>query len=259
MELILDNAFRKTMVIAAATAATAAIALPLWRYLQVDRLEALATPASLQRAIALQSEKPSLYNRLGGVLQFSEDDPGNRPLAALQHATELNPRSGAYWVDLALAREQQGDLSGADQALRRARDTEPNTPNILWQDMNFAVRAQQTDRALRTARELLAQAPEYTGRVLTLLAAVTPVPTLVKDVLPATLSSLTVAIETITKQNRMEAAPALWTRILSLNQDPSVYFLRMLFDGVLNAGDVALAQRIWTDSITRAWIAGDIN
>ncbi|NDQ56873.1 MAG: hypothetical protein GZ088_07355 [Acidipila sp.] len=258
MLLLLNTGLRKTVVIVAATVATAALAFPLWRYFRVDRLEAAGSPSSLQRAIALQPDKPELYNRLGLLFLFSDDDNSNRALAVLQKATQLNPYSGAYWVDLAVAREQQGDLSGADQALQSARRIESNTPNVLWQDMNFALRTQQTDRALRDGRELLAKASEYTGRVLSQLAPVVPVPALVRDVLPATLRSFSDAIEIITKQNHMDAAGVLWTRILALNEAPITYYLKALLDGALEAGDVSLAQRVWADSITRGWIAGDV-
>ena len=257
MELLLQSMIRKLLAVIVALAATAGLSLPLWRYFQVERLEAEDSPPSLERAIQLQPEKAALHNRLGHLLLFSGAEDNGRAMAALEKATALNPHAGAYWVELSTARELQGDLAGAEQAMGRARAAEPTTPSVLWQEMNLALRQQQSDRTLHLAHELLAEAPEYTGRLLTLLSEVTPAPELVKDVLPPTLSSLTDGIEVFSRQHQMEAAEPLWTRLLALNEPPSAYYVRKLMDVVLDTGNVPLAQRIWSDSIRRGWIAGD--
>src|SRR5712692_1797288 len=257
MELLLDNLIRKLLAVIAAAAATAAISFPLWRYFQVERLEAEGSQASLQRAIQLQPEKAALFHRRGHLRIFSETQDAGQAMSALERATAVDPYNGTYWVDLSTAREQQGDLAGAQQALERARRAEPRTPSILWQEMNFTLRREENGRALHLGRELLAEAPEYTARVLTLLSAVATPPVLVEDVLPPTLNSLTDAVEVFSRQNGLEAAEALWARILTLNEPPSAYIIRKLVEGVLDAGNVPLAQRIWRDSIQRGWIAGD--
>ena len=258
MELLLDNMFRKLLAAFAAAVATVGLALPLWKYFQVDRLETEGSPASLERAIQIQPDKAELFGSLGHTLQFAAADNSARAMAALERATGLNPYAGNVWVDLALAREQQGDVAGAEQAISRARAAEPRTPSILWHEMNFALRREQIERGLGLARELLAEAPEYTGRTLTLLSSVASPAVLVRDVLPDMLSSLTGAIEIFSRlNNRPEAAEPLWTRILALNQAPSTYYLRMLLDGVLDSGNIPLAGRIWGDAIRRGWIAGD--
>jgi tetratricopeptide (TPR) repeat protein len=257
MELLLDNLVRKVLAVIAAAAATAALSFPLWRYFQVERLEAEGSPASLERAAQLQPEKAALFNRLGQGLLFSETDDAGRALAALERATALDPYDGTYWVKLSAAREQQGDLAGAQQALERARSAEPRTPSILWQEMNFALRRDENGRALQLARELLAEAPEYTAPVLVLLSAVAAPTALVNDVLPPTMNSLTAAVDIFSKRGGLEAAESLWTRVLALNEPPPASVVRQLLDGVLDAGNVPLAQRIWRDSIQRGWIAGD--
>lgn len=257
MELLLESMARRLLAVIAAVAATAGLSLPLWRYFQVERLEAEGSPASLERAIQLQPEKAALHNRLGHLLLFSGAEENGRAMATLERATVLNPHAGAYWVELSTAREQQGDLAGAEKAMERARDAEPTTPSILWQEMNLALRQEQSERALHLARGLLTEAPEYTGRVLPLLSQVTPAAVLVQSVLPAKLSSLTGAIEVFSREKRLEAAEPLWTRLLALNEPPSAYSVRQLVDGALGGGNVALAQRIWGDAIRRGWIAGD--
>jgi tetratricopeptide (TPR) repeat protein len=257
MELLLDNVVRKLLAVIAAAAATAALALPLWRYFQVERLEAEDSPDSLERAIQIQPEKAALYNRLGRVLAFSDLTDTGRSIAALERATALDPYDGTYWVELSAAREQQGDLAGARQTLERAWIAEPHTPSILWQEMNFALRRDENERTLRLARELLSEAPEYTGRLLVLLSQVASPGVLVMEVLPATLSSLTDAVDVFAREGRLEAAEPLWARLLALNEPPSAYTVRELVEGVIVAGNVSLAQRIWNDSIRRGWIAGD--
>lgn len=257
MELLLNNPFRKVLAVIAAAATTAGLSFPLWKYVRVNRLETEGSQASLERAVLLQPENAALFNRLGQWLLFSESDDAGQAMTALERATVLDPHNGSYWVALAAAREQQGDLAGAQQAMERARSTEPRTPSILWQEMNFELRRAGNDRALQMARELLAEAPEYTGRSLTLLSAVAAPTDLVKDVLPPTLNTLTAAVEVFSRQGSLEVAEPLWARLLALNQPPSTYVVRQLVDGVLDSSNVALAQNIWRDSIQRGWIAGD--
>jgi tetratricopeptide (TPR) repeat protein len=258
MELLLDNVFRRLLAAFAAAVATAGLALPLWKYFQVDRLETEGSLASLERAILIQPDKADLYGSLGHSLQFEAADNSGRAIAALERATELDPHSGDLWIELALAREQQGDLAGAEQAIHRARVAEPRTPGILWHEMNFALRREQNERGLGLARELLAEDPEYTARTLTLFSSVAPPAVLIRDVLPADLSSMTDAILIFSRMDNLsEAAEPLWTRILALNQAPSSYYLRTLLDGVVDSGDIPLAGRIWSDAIRRGWIAGE--
>src|SRR5271155_4607642 len=143
MEPVLERWPSRILAAAVAVAATAALSLELWKHVEADRLAQEATVDSLEHALRIEPRNAELYWRLGRAELFSESGSPAAALAALDEATRLDPRSGAYWVDLSQARENGGDSAGAERALDAARAAEPRTPMILWQSMSFALRNNQ--------------------------------------------------------------------------------------------------------------------
>jgi hypothetical protein len=257
MELVLERWPSRILAAVAAVAATVALSAELWKHVQAGRLAQEGRVTSLEHAIRLEPSNAELYWRLGRAELFSESGSPAGAVAALEEATHLDPRSGAYWVDLSQARENTGDAEGAARALEQARAAEPRTPLMLWQSMNFALRNNQPEQALQFGRELLAAAPPYSARVLPQLSEVADLSTLIETVLPADRG----AIDDITVYlcNRIEQKPAaaLWKRIMAAGVPPSVFYLRRFLDALIGQGEGELAARVWTDSIQRGWIAGD--
>lgn len=257
MDLTLERWPSRILVAAVAAAVTALLSLELWKHIRADRLAREGTILSLEQAVRLEPRNADLHWRLGRAELFSEGGSPAAAQAALVQATALNPLAGAYWVDLARAREGEGDSAAAAGALERARAAEPRTPEILWESMNFALRDAQPEQALAFARELLAAAPPYTGRVLDQLAPVVGIPELIARVVPADRGALDVVTDYIWKHDDMASAEALWTRVMATEYPPSGGQIRYLLDGLISGGRGLLAQRVWTDSIRRGWIAGD--
>jgi hypothetical protein len=257
MEIVLERWPSRILVAAVAAAVTASLSLDLWKHFQASRLAREGSITSLEQAVQLEPQNADLHWRLGRAELFSEGGNPTNAVASLAQATALNPLAGAYWVDLARAREDQGDTHAADRDLERARAAEPRTPEILWESMNFALRENQLEQALAFARELLAAAPPYTGRVLDQLAPVAGVPALIARVVPADGSAINVVTDYIWKHDDVASAEALWTRVMATGVAPSAGQLRYLLDSLVRQGEGLLAERVWTDSIRRGWIAGD--
>lgn len=217
------------------------------------RLAAEGTQESLQEAVAIHSRDAELHNRLGRVLLYAPLGDVARTLAELQRAVELDPGNGVFWMDLALAREINGDLEGAAAAIRKAREAEPRTPALLWHEANFAIRRGRLEQALPLLHELMQYAPEYTGRVLPLFSRVTEPTTLVREVVPATRPAMDAAIEFVRRGNHLAAAEPAWERMLKMD-DPPVGQVRPFLDWLLARGEGNLAVRVWREAAERSWI-----
>jgi hypothetical protein len=174
-------------------------------------------------------------------------------MTALQRAVELDPRNGSYWMDLALAREIQGDLEGATAAIRKARSAEPRTPVLLWHEANFDIRRGRLEPALGLLRELMQNAPEYTARVLPLFSRVTEPAVLLRDVVPGTRRAMDAALEFIRRENHLSAAAVAWDRLLQMS-DPPTGQVRPLLDWLIARGQADLAVRVWQEAADRGWI-----
>jgi tetratricopeptide (TPR) repeat protein len=143
MELVLKGWPGRISAAAVAVAATAALSLTLWKHLEATWLAQEGSLASLERAQQLEPRNAELYWRAGLLELYSESSSPSDAATAFDQATKLDPRAGIYWADLALARENAGDMEGAGRDLARARAAEPRTPVILWRSMNFALRNNQ--------------------------------------------------------------------------------------------------------------------
>jgi len=259
MELVLERWPSRILAAAVAAAATAALSLELWKHVEAVVLAQDGTVAGLERAQQLEPKNADLFWRMGRLQLFSESGSPSAAVAALEQATKLDPRTGIYWADLAQARESGGDVEGAAQDLARAQAAEPRTPVILWRAMSFALRNNQPERALELGRELLAAAPPYAGQVLPQLAEVADLSTLVGTVLPADQWAFDVTVPFLSDRRDLNAAAALWNRVLAANLPPSSFYLRYFLETLIAEGDGPLAARVWRDSIHRGWIAGDEN
>jgi hypothetical protein len=253
MTLNLDTLPRKAAVALLALAATLGLSLPLWSHFQVARLSAHGTRESLEQAISLQPRNAELHNRLGRLLLYSPLGDPARTAAELQRAVELDPRSGAFWMDLAIARELNGDTEGAAAAISRARAAEPHTPALLWHEANFEIRRGRLEQALTLLRSLMQNAPAYTGRALPLFSRVTEPATLVSQVVPATRPAMSAALEFLRRENHVAAAAAAWDRVLKMS-DPPVEQVRPFINWLINRGDAEMARRAWLSASERGWI-----
>src|SRR5277367_1866558 len=121
MDLVLERWPSRILAAAVAAAATAALSLELWKHVEAGRLVQEGSVASLVQAERLEPNNAELYWRQGRQELYSESDSPAASIASLDKATQLDPRAGIYWTDLAQARESAGDEQGAAEDLARAR------------------------------------------------------------------------------------------------------------------------------------------
>lgn len=86
-----------------------------------------------------------------------------QPDAALPHfrrATLLNPLNGHYWAASALASQQLGDATKAEDAAYRSLSVDPTTPELLWQAANVYAYLGQQDKAADAIERFVVSSPE---------------------------------------------------------------------------------------------------
>jgi len=257
MELVLERWPSKILAAALAVAATSVLSLEVWKHVEADRLAQEGTVSSLEHALRLEPQNAEFYWRLGRAQLFSESGSPAAAVAALDKATRLDPHSGAYWVDLSQARENAGDITGAERALDAARRAEPRTPMMLWQSMSFALRNNQPERALELGRELVAVAPPYAARVIPQLSEVAELSTLIESVLPPDRAAIDDLTAYLCNAMDPKSTAALWKRVMALGVPPSGFYLQRFLDALIDRGQGELAGRVWTDSVKRGWIGAD--
>ncbi len=254
MVFALDTVPRKIALAAAALAATAGLSLPLWSHYRAAQLSRAGTREGLEQALRWQPHSAELHNRLGRLLLYAPAAEPPRALAELQRAVELNPRSGSFWADLALARELEGEIEGAASALEKARKAEPTTPSILWQQANFELRRGRAELSLRLFEQLVQMDPDYTSRALSLFSRVMEPAQLMERLVPPHRVAMEAVMEFLWRENHLSAADAAWKRALEI-PEPPVGQVRHFLDWLLSNRQVDLAERVWMDAAQRGWIA----
>ncbi len=254
MVFALDTTLRKFAVLSLAIGATAALAIPLWAHYRADSFSRQGTREALLAALKYEPSNAELHNRLGRVVLYSPLGDPEEALRELARATELDPHTASHWLDLALARELEGDLTGAGRALEAARTAEPRTPAVLWQMANFELRRNAPEATLAVLRELLSQSPEYTARALPVFARVFDLQTLLDRAVPASTESLGAALEYVRAESDFQGAPLVWERMMTLGQPLDPGRVRFFLTWLLVTGHAELGEKVWRDAATRGAI-----
>lgn len=255
MILELNTRPRKCALAGVAALATVGLWFPLSAQYWAAHHSAAGNQEGLEKALAFQPGSAELHNHLGKLLLYSQNP--QRSLMELEKATQLDPRAGHLWADLALAHESNGNLEAASAALARARAAEPRTPAILWLQANYLVRRNQQTQALERLKALLADSPEYTVRALAFFSPVADPGALIEQVVPRRRDALEAAMEFVRREEFLSAAPKLWKAVATLPEGPSVFQLRLFVDWLLRAQQVDLARQVWQESGKRGWLPVD--
>jgi hypothetical protein len=257
MVVRLSSGFQKLAVGVLAFSAFTGVALAAGRYLRVEWLARQGAAESFQQALKLQESSAALHNKLGRILLYSPDGEPALAEKHLERAVQLDPRSGPYWADLALAREMRGDQEGAWQAINDARRAEPTTPQFRWLAMNLLLRRSELEKTLYEARELLREAPEYTSRAIPVLANAVPMDHLIERTVPAQPQALCDLLAVISRSRNHAGAARAWDVVMRSGTTLREACVRPYLDALIASGEAGVAQRVWRDAIQRGWLEAD--
>ena len=81
----------------------------------------------------------------------------------LELAVKLDPQFGRAWYNLGLARNAQGDVTGAIEALLRAESADPNDPRIPYARATVLAHQGNLAGARAAAQRALELNPNFTA------------------------------------------------------------------------------------------------
>lgn len=165
----------------------------------------------------------------------------NRPELAvphLQRATELDPRNGRFWGQLASAYQQVGNLELARKAIDRCLIADPTTPELLWAAANLNIFLGDRDKAIVAIHRFVASSPEQLPMASQLAwRATRDAKLILEHVLPrGTNSDLALLIALIRIVDPQASA-----RIRTFDNDPNNSFVHNL--ALLGAPDEEIREK----------------
>lgn len=220
-------------------------------WLADDRIDSREL-AKIERGAELVPGNADAWDRLGRFRQwdFANPDP---PAAILdyQRAVREEPLSPYYWMDLAGAYEQAGEIPQASAAYGRALAVYPISAEVAWQYGNFLLRQQQGAEGLRQIRRAVSTDPSLLSLAISRVWFSThDVNVLLDQALPEDANAYFRALDFFQSTHNAESGLVVWSRLLSLNQ-PFPFarpfpFLRELIDEDRSEE----ARRVWLEDIT---------
>ncbi len=166
-------------------------------------------------------------------------------------AVKHSPRDYELRMILALAKEAQGDLAGAENDLRTALMLAPQQVKVHWRLANLLVRAGKLDQAIAEFRIVNAGTASYLSETINLVwqASDGNVETLcsaIGDDSSSTTGTRMVLARFLVSQSQFDAAANIF-RSLSVRQRLDVPETPGFLDDLLAAGRIELAAQLWRE------------
>lgn len=204
--------------------------------------------SSLRTAAWLEPGNAEYRFREGRYQRLVERD-ANAAAASYRAAVALNPHQARYWFDLAATYELLGDTSAEANALDRAIEADPTTPEVAWQAANFFVVQGQMDKAMREFRVVLANDPTLPAVALPLLWRIEPdIDLLLRDVIPPMASVYSAFLEYLVSHKQLDAANKVWARLAPLHQPVERRYVFTYIRSLLLDQQVDQARMVWQQS-----------
>ncbi|MGH9714550.1 MAG: tetratricopeptide repeat protein [Candidatus Acidiferrales bacterium] len=259
MQIPLDSANQRRALLAASLAIAALLtfqASRIWladHRLHSDRLEVM------ERGAALEPDNAAAWDNLGHRRQFdlANPDPAGA-LADYQRAVERDPLSAHYWMDLAGALEEAGNIPQAREAFERARKVYPESAEVAWNYGNFLLRQEdfsegfaEIQRAAGIDPTLLPLAISRTWR------SNRDVNLLLDRVLPANAGAYFQALDFFASNHQAAACLAVWQRLLALGISLQLQRSFPFLDELIREDRAEDAGRVWREALTAAGVPHD--
>jgi tetratricopeptide (TPR) repeat protein len=208
-------------------------------------------PDRLLRAANLEPTNAEYWYRLGLYEKWNfERRDLLRAVGYYQRATEANPRSDIYWMDLADAYEAVGQPARALEAFKRAQSVHPISSDVAWRYGNFLLRRKDNSEAFAEIRRALVTDPDLTVEAVSECSkASNDLPRVLTEVLPNQNAYYLIALDYFLTQNQTDAALTVWDRLLGLKQTVQMTQVVPLINGLIREERVEDALRVWRQAL----------
>ncbi len=219
------------------------------------------TPENLKTAARLEPSNAEFRYRISRYSLLVQDFPN--AIAGLKGAIALNPYDARYWLDLASADLAMDNLAGTQQALARAMQADPTTPEVVWQTANYELVQGETELALRRFHDLVEHDGETLLAVLNVCWRATRDPDLIAEkVLPERPDAYFTFIRFLWNQRPAEAADKVWAHLIALQRPFPAQLAFPYFDYLISRGEFAQVEKAWAQMAVanpefRAYVPSD--
>jgi len=251
MEILLNSAVRKKLVIGASTVLCLIYVLLAGRLFVASAFGERPELASLQRAARLDAGNADYRNHLGRYYALVARDPA-AAIEPYRAAVQLNPHSARYWFDLASAYQVLGDTSNQTWALAHAIEADPTTPDVAWEAANFYLVQGDDERALREFHVVLENDPYLADLAIKFCWRINPdVDMLLRDVVPARSTAYIAFLTLLMTKQETAATEKVWAKLTDspepFEQRYAYNYIQYLFDHK----DVDQARLVWQQAAPR--------
>ncbi len=204
----------------------------------------------IQSAVALEPGNAEYRDLLGRYLQFQLDQPDLEAAASsFSSATKLSPRTARYWMDLAVARENLGQIDEAQACFGRALAAYPQSAQVHWEYGNFLLREQNIEEALTQIRGAVASDPQLTYIAITRVWRATESPARVLSVLPRRSAAFIQAVNFFSDNHSLSSGLEIWNELIALKQPFELPDTFQFFDELIKEGRSSDAERAWLQAL----------
>jgi len=204
----------------------------------------------MSRAAYLEPTNAAYWDRLGWYEKWNfERRDLHRTIVYFQRATEANPRSDTYWMDLADAYEAIGQPERSREAFDRAQSVHPISSEVAWRYGNFLLRRGDYLGAFAELRRALVSDPSLTVEAVSECFKATNDPRLLTNVLPSESQYYLTAMNYFLSQHQMDAAVTVWDQLLTLKQPAQMAQVVPLINGLISEERLEDALRLWRQAL----------
>jgi len=203
-----------------------------------------ASPENLNAAMRLEPSNAEFRYRIGRYSLLAQDLPS--AIADFKAAIALNPYDARYWLDLASADLASDDRPGTQQALARALEVDPTTPEVVWQTANYELVQGNTEMALRRFHDLVEHDSDALLEVMNVCWRGTRDPELIAEkVLPTTADAHFAFIRFLWNKHEPQAADRVWSHLIALKQPFPVQLAFPYLDYLIGRGEFSRTAEAW--------------
>ena len=214
------------------------------------------TSEGLGRAAHLEPGNAEHSYFLGRYWQYNFDQP-DLPLAIsyYQRALALDPRSANTWMDLAGAREAQGDTAQAREAFEQAQKAHPISADVAWRYANFLLRQGEIRQAYSQVRRAVAEDPNRAAAAVSVCWRANPnIEMILDQALPRSAAVYREAIRFLSNEHEGSAALAVWKRLAELHPRIELKTVFPLLDELFVEDFIPEARSVWEQAVEMAGI-----
>ncbi len=208
----------------------------------------------MERGAALVPANGDAWDQLGRFEQYDFANPNSfQAVADYRKAVEDDPLSAYYWMDLASAYEDTGDLARAENAYDRARSVYPSSALVAWNYGNFLLRQQDYPEAYAQIRLAIERDPSLLPMAISRAwRSSENLDQLVGQVLPANPDAYLQALDFLATIQQTDAALGLWQRLAAMGKPFPLQRSFSFIEELIRADRGDDARRVWLEALAAA-------